>query len=321
SMASISRKPETDGELVLTKAMMRAISTWQHATGDKRKLLKRGWTLERLESELIPLLPHITKGGMLQDYIERNNQFVAKLDYSKAQTLVYKDQEGIALLRPPERERDIGDYPGFRQMLGEVDAHKAETVAEAWLQLGLINERGNPTRRGIIFSYFNHGEGLAIAAALEDETYAIEDIVPALANLRAGHRFSEFDSFSSRMGNICRITYQGASFTGYLNRGVPDDYGDGAAEVLQEVRKNPGFRHTLDDEEFSPGDLERASLEWRSLLNHITHLPDYEWDRWADLKKAAGKTLGKQPQTDPFANVPTLTPEQKRRYKRGLQFS
>lgn len=320
SMASISHKPETDGELVLTKAMMRAIKDWKHATGDKRQFLKRGWTLERLEAEIIPLLPHITKGGMLEDYFERNNQIVAKLDYSKAQTLVYKDQEGTALLRPPERERDVGDYPGFRQMLGEVDTHKAETVAEAWLQLGLINEHGNPTRRGIIFSYFNHGEGLAIAAALEDETYTIEEIVPALANLRAGHRFSEFDSFSSRLGNVCRITYQGATFSGYLNRGVPDDYGDGAAEVIQEARKNPGFRNKLENEEFSPGDLERAILEWRSLLNHITHLPDYDWDRWLALKDQVWKTLGKQPQTDPFANVPKLTPDQQRRYKRGLKF-
>ena len=43
------------------------------------------------------------------------------------------------------------------------------TAVYAWRKLGLIEEDGTPTRRGVIFSCFKGGEGLAIAAALEDE--------------------------------------------------------------------------------------------------------------------------------------------------------
>ena len=56
--------------------------------------------------------------------------------------------------------------------------------------LGLIDAQALPTRRGIVFSFFNHGEGLAVAAALEAKHYPIEELVYDLANLRAGHRFN-----------------------------------------------------------------------------------------------------------------------------------
>ena len=49
--------------------------------------------------------------------------------------------------------------------------------AWAWRKLGLIHADGKVTRRGILFSFFPHGEGLAVAAALEDESYPIEDLV------------------------------------------------------------------------------------------------------------------------------------------------
>jgi hypothetical protein len=38
---------------------------------------------------------------------------------------------------------------------------------------------------------------------------------------------------------------------------------------------------------FRSGDIERAMMEWRSLLRHIVHAPDLEWDRWRQLKEAA----------------------------------
>ena len=38
------------------------------------------------------------------------------------------------------------------------------------------------------FSVFSRGEGLAIAAAVEDLNYSIDELIFDLANLRAGHR-------------------------------------------------------------------------------------------------------------------------------------
>jgi hypothetical protein len=39
------------------------------------------------------------------------------------------------------------------------------------------------------------------------------------------------------------------------------------------------------------GDLERALVEWRSLLRHIVLAPDYDWERWRALKAAAQKKM------------------------------
>ena len=61
--------------------------------------------------------------------------------------------------------------------------------SEAWYELGLIDQEARPTQRGEIFSFFSRGEGLAIAAAVEDEKYPLEELIIDLANLRAGHRF------------------------------------------------------------------------------------------------------------------------------------
>ena len=32
------------------------------------------------------------------------------------------------------------------------------------------------------------------------------------------------------------------------------------------------------------GDIERALMEWRSLLRHIVAAPDLEWDRWREIE-------------------------------------
>ena len=66
----------------------------------------------------------------------------------------------------------------------------ATGVALLWRRLGLIEASGVPTRRGRVAGFFSQGDGLAIAAALEDETYPMEELVYGLANLDASHRFS-----------------------------------------------------------------------------------------------------------------------------------
>ena len=66
--------------------------------------------------------------------------------------------------------------------------------------------------------------------------------------------------------------------------GVPVHYGSGASEVIREVVTNPAGRYKITSDSLRHGDVERALMEWRSLLRHIAAAPDLEWDRWRALK-------------------------------------
>ena len=170
--------------------------------------------------------------------------------------------------------------------------------AYAWRQLGLIDVAGEPTQRGIIFSFFQRGEGLAVAAALEDESYPIEELVFDLANLRAGPRFAGDDSpYGGRLGALCQRVYERADLPGYLDMGVPLDYGAGASEVVREIVERGASRSRLLTESLRQGDLERALVEWRSLLRHIIWAPDHALPRWRALKSAAHDLLEKSVST------------------------
>jgi hypothetical protein len=53
-------------------------------------------------------------------------------------------------------------------------------------------------------------------------------------------------------------------------------------------------RHRDRDEEsaeFGRGDVERALIEWLSLLRHIAHAPDAPSVRWRELRGAAAETV------------------------------
>jgi hypothetical protein len=148
-------------------------------------------------------------------------------------------------------------------------------------------------RRGILFSFFQAGEGLAIAAGLEDEKYPIEDLAFDLANIRAGPRFAGEDApLGGRLGILCQQIYARADHPGYLEMGVPVQYGSGASEVIREIVTNPAGRYRLTNESLRHGDIERALMEWRSLLRHIAGAPDLDWERWRALKKAAEHFVG-----------------------------
>jgi hypothetical protein len=190
------------------------------------------------------------------------------------------------------------------------------TPAFAWRQLGLIDESGKPTRRGVLFSFFNQGEGLAIAAALEDVSYPVEELVFDLANLRAGHRFALDDSpFGGRLGLICQQTYNRADFAGYLEMGIPPAYGAGAAEVIREVIENQTSQNKLVNELLRYGDIERAITEWRSLLRQIAQAPDCDWERWRALKRKSEEFINST-RSAALQPLPDLLPAQMKRYQR-----
>lgn len=248
-------------------------------------------TSDALQSAIIPKLIQWS-GGHLASLEPRGEQLVALFRYDNVNVDAWIDAHGAALVSPPER-RDLPE-----PCRGCVEQPWCSTVeivtqaAHAWRRLGLIEPNGVPTRRGTIFSYFHHGEGLAVAAALEDEGYPIADLVFDLANLRAGPRFAGDDSpFGGRLGIRSQQTYDRVDYTGYLTMGVPVDYGAGASEAIRAYIELNVPRSKLLSENLRAGDFERAIIEWRSLLRHVVWAPDCDWPRWRELKEAAAAML------------------------------
>jgi hypothetical protein len=299
------------------------------ATGGDSPLILTKWArgllrakvMERsaLETEVARLLPDASGGGTLFDFVQRGNVLVARVHFSAVTRPAHLDSHGKPLLDPPERRAILipcRACPEFDRFCTTVEI--MPTPAYAWRRLGLIDSGGKPTRRGVLFSFFNHGEGLAIAAALEDESYPIDALIFDLANLRAGHRFSEQDSpYGGRLGILCQTVYERADHPGYLEMGVPAAYGAGASEVVRDVIQHGVPKHKLLSDSLRPGDIERAIIEWRSLLRHIVSAPEYDFERWRALKAAAAHYV-ESTSSPASAQLPALSVAQRqRREERG----
>jgi superfamily II DNA/RNA helicase len=246
--------------------------------------------------------------------VTRGEHLFVRLDYSSVETPAWIDRHGKALLAPPERRELPPPCRGCPELA--IFCEKTEIVMSptyAWRRLGLIEMDGEPTRRGILFSFFHNGEGLAVAAALEDQAYPVEELVFDLANLRAGPRFAEDESpLGGRLGALCQQTYDRADLPGYLEMGVPPQYGAGASEAVREIIVHGIPRAKLLTETLRQGDIERAIIEWRSLLRHIVSAPDYDFERWRELKEAARRYIEASISPAMLA-LPPLTASQQRR--------
>ena len=263
-----------------------------------RKLLRengfretRRFDEKKFHDHVWPLIAQLSIGETLPPVI-RNQLVIAQFSFSQSEVAGFLDSYSKVLLNPPTRR----ELPQVCQTcLHKLDCEKmdpANSPAMAWRQLGLISPDGNPTQRGQIFSYFSHGEGLAIAAALEKPDYALEDLIYDLANIRAGHRFAGDDSpYGGRLGFVCSQTYDRLEFPGYLEFGVPVGFGDGAGDVMRELSASGTNRSKLLTIALRPGDIERAQLEWHSLLRQIVAAPPLAWSRWIELQTATGHFL------------------------------
>ncbi len=254
---------------------------------------RREWKLETLAKEILPLLPKLTQGGQAYGelYVLRDAVQV-RLDYSKANVRVIPDADEQPLINPLRRSVQKEDiHLGTVLGGGHISSARAGRL---WLKLGLIDAAARPTRRGEIASLFQHGEGLAVAAALEDEGYDVHDLAWDLAELRAGERVAAGGRSSSRLGACCRLTFKSLTAEGYLRDGLPESFGEGCAEVLRGFVLH-GKLPPPDAEGRGPGtgDLERAILEWRSTLRLIAHGPAHPWERWRALSAAAREVLAK----------------------------
>jgi superfamily II DNA/RNA helicase len=305
----IARFPEDPErhKLHLSKWLLRVLREQARSDG-KIPNVPKFWTLEKIEKVIVPQLPTLTNGGCLLELETSGNNLTALLDYSEAQIHAFKDLQGHALLNPKERTREIAGSGAKDHIRSAYQS--AQSIAEQWFQLGLIDRRARPTRRGMIFSFFNQGEGLAIAAALEVENYAIEELIYDLANIRAGHRYNALALAGRPLTSFCQDRYGSINIPGYLRRGLPEDYGEGASEVIYNIETRSSQASAYLDDELSRGDIERAQLEWRSLRTHIAHAPDYDWDRWMALKRVCQESVAQQNQLTPFETLPPLTPQQ-----------
>jgi len=230
--------------------------------------------------------------------VQKENLVFACFDLSPVEVMAYEDSHQRLLFAPQERGIVVRNETGVHH---EDETHRGEnsdreprvgSPIHAWRTLGLIDAQGVPTRRGEIFSFFQHGEGLAICAALEDESYHADELVNHLANLRSGSKFDlPHAAGSERLAAVCRGTYGFINHHGYLENGLPTDYGEGAAELLDALLhpERPGAQDLKAG--IAEGDISRAYVEWLSLLRHITHAPAHPWRRWTELKEAAKQTL------------------------------
>jgi hypothetical protein len=288
------------GEVALVKWLKKAIGTRVVGRND-------------FDTDIRARIPDFVKPGIIVDWITRRNLISVRLDYANVPVNAHIDSAGNALIDPPERE----NLPNVCRACDQLEHDKTVAIVNsptyAWRHLGLVEPDGTPTGRGIIFSFFHGGEGLAVAVALEDETYPIEELVFDLANIRAGPRFAGEDApMGGRLGILCQRIYGRADYPGYLTMGVPVQYGAGASEVVRALVADPRSKHKLTSELLRHGDIERALVEWRSLLRHIVVAPAYPLSRWTELKAAAEELLDKTASPTSAVDLATLVPLQQR---------
>jgi hypothetical protein len=188
-----------------------------------------------------------------------------------------------------------------------------------WRRLKLVDENGHPTRRGRVVSFFSQSYGLGIAAALEDGSLPIDELAYELANLDAGHRFGiEEARWEGRIPVACRERYGDVTVPGYLDAGLPPRYGSGAGLVVAAVHAEPADKANWVNDLLGAGDIDRAVIEWRSLLRQITHAPELEWPRWSELQQHA-KTLLAETGSPTLCDLPPLEHHQQGRVDHRLQ--
>jgi superfamily II DNA/RNA helicase len=229
------------------------------------------------------------------------------------------DKYGVALWKPVEREVLPADcaqcplVPVCRQLPASTG------VALLWRRLGLVDAAGVPTLRGRVVSFFSQGDGLAIAAALEDSSYSLDELIYDLADLDAGFRFAgeDINRWGGRLGIVCHERYGLQSIPGYLENGVPPKYGAGAEQIVASVHKNPLAKQVWITDLLGPGDIDRVIIEWRSLLRQIAHAPELDWSRWRALQ-AMAKTILNETESPTLTDLPPLEYHQTRRVDHRL---
>jgi len=273
--------------------------------------------VSRIEALIPTALDEAVRPGQIDGFQVRGDTLYATGDLSRVTQSTYRDHAGRNLIEPPRRSVVVKTETHYTDAASGVSLRPpADSAAWAWRKLGLIDAGGAPTARGRLFSFFQHGEGLAIAAAIADDHYPIDELIDHLANLRGGYRFESArlrdGGGSERLAYVCRQTFGTADFPGYLELGLPPGFGEGTAEAIAEWR-NRSERQLQSNLEavpgevsFGSGDVERAYIEWLSLLRHIRHAPAISNLRWQQLQFIAAERLREHHQRQSL-HTPAMT--------------
>ncbi len=276
--------------------------------------------LSQWRDKIVPQIElHLAQQGFpLVRMLEEPFQILALVRLGRQSMKVQVDAHGIPLWRPPEREVVPADCAvcSYVPICKQLTA--ATGTALLWRRLALVDPAGKPTLRGRIVSFFHGGDGLAIAAALEDTGYPLDELVYDLANLDAGYRFcGPEDRWGGRLSMVCRSKYGNQNIPGYLDNGVPPKYGSGAETVVRSVHKDPYSKHRFSTDFLGDGDIDRIIIEWRSLLRQIAHATALDWKRWTDLQRAA-RDLLRETESPTVTDLPPLEYLQTRRVDHQL---
>ena len=298
------------GDRVVLAKWIRRLTNWK----------ARQATLGEWDTEIAPLV-----AARLQDqktplmrYESEEHQIMAVVSLAELTMRVVVDVHGVALYKPPVREVLSSDCARCALVATCRTLPMAAGTAMLWRRLGLVDAAGVPTRRGQIVSYFSQGDGLAIAAALEDEKYPLEELVYDLANLEAGFRFCGEDTrWAGRLAFACHQCFGNQNIPGYLENGLPPKYGAGAEAVMAAVYKNPAAKQAWVTDLLGPGDIDRMVIEWRSLLRQIAHAPELAWPRWRELQDRARVRLA-ETESPTETDLPPLGYRQTKRVEHRL---
>jgi hypothetical protein len=218
----------------------------------------------------------------------------------------------------------------------------APTSIWQWQRCGVLDRELLLTARGAIVSCFLGPEGLAIAAALEERVYGLQDLVFDCANLFGGDRFAGTNPRTlGRLAAVCERVYRRQTIEGYLMEGLPPQYGFGASDVVRAlVAEGARVRSVADSQEFAGrGDIDRLMTEWKSLLRQVAAAPPLDVVvglvpdgssrvhsmaaerqraveqllavRWDEFRAAARAQVGEW-KTESLPELPALTADQRR---------
>jgi superfamily II DNA/RNA helicase len=307
---SITLAERLPGDRVRLAKWLRRLTNWHGRQADLATW--RAQILPRVHAALA------TRHTPVLQVLETPEKILARVSLAELTLKAPVDRYGVALWRPPAREVEPPECARCDLASRCRQLSPASGTAALWRRLGLVDAAGRPTRRGRLVSFFSQSDGLAIAAALEDPTYPIEELAYDLANLDAGFRFAGDDNrWGGRLAVACHQAYGLQTIPGYLENGLPPKYGAGAEVIVAAVHRDPAARHAWAGELLGPGDIDRAIIEWRSLLRQIAHAPALDWPRWQALQERARAIL--QETTSPtLTDLPPLEPHQTRRLEHHL---
>ena len=91
---------------------------------------------------------------------------------------------------------------------------------------------------------------------------------------------------------VCREVYGLRDCRGYLRGGLPEEYGEGAMEVIRNRKKF--LSEFNENSDLHSGDIERVDIEWKSLLSLIAYAPAIEVPDGLGFRNWLSKLLARQ---------------------------